>query len=77
MKKLAFVLAAALCASAWAQPAKEPAKAPAKPPEAQEMVKPAAAVAKRAPNPRRGEDARHCLDKGANADIIKCAEAYL
>lgn len=76
MKKLALVVALALCASAWAQqPAKEPAKAPAKP-EAQEAEKPAA-VAKRAPNPRRAEDARHCLEKGSNADIIKCAEAYL
>lgn len=26
---------------------------------------------------RREEDARHCLDKGTNTEIIKCAEAYL
>jgi hypothetical protein len=23
------------------------------------------------------EDARHCLDKDSNSEIIKCAEAYL
>lgn len=26
---------------------------------------------------KREEDARHCLDKGSNTEIIKCAEAYL
>jgi DNA polymerase-3 subunit gamma/tau len=26
---------------------------------------------------RRFEDARHCLDKGTNTEVIKCAEAYL
>jgi hypothetical protein len=26
---------------------------------------------------RREEDARHCLEKGTNTEIIKCAEAYL
>jgi len=29
------------------------------------------------PNPHRQEDARHCLDKPTNTEIIKCAEAYL
>ena len=29
------------------------------------------------PNPHRQEDARHCLDKATNTEIIKCAEAYL
>jgi len=44
--------------------AKDAAKAPAKP----------AAVAKK---PRRGEDARHCLERASNTEIIRCAEAYL
>jgi hypothetical protein len=35
--------------------------------------------AKKAPvhTSKRQEDARHCLEKGNNTDIIKCAEAYL
>ena len=41
--------------------------------------KPAAKEAKKAPvhTSMRQEDARHCLDKGSNTEIIKCAEAYL
>jgi hypothetical protein len=41
--------------------------------------KPAAKEAKKAPvhTSKRQEDARHCLDKGSNTEIIKCAEAYL
>jgi hypothetical protein len=31
----------------------------------------------RKPNPRRFEDARHCLEKSSNTEIIKCAEVYL
>ena len=60
----------------------------AKPAAAQETAKPEAAkpeaakpepqkrVAKKA-NPRRQEDARHCLEKSTNTEVIKCAEAYL
>lgn len=55
--------------------AKEPAKraAPAAQPAAE---KPAPVVARKL-NPKRSEDARHCLGKGTNTEIIKCAEAYL
>jgi hypothetical protein len=48
-----------------------------------EAAKPQAQVAARTsavarkPNPRRFEDARHCLEKGTNTEIIKCAEVYL
>jgi Ni/Co efflux regulator RcnB len=82
MRTIALLAAAAFAASASAQPAKEPAK-----PAAQEAPKAEApkadAVAKAEPrkhrkaNPRRQEDARHCLDKPSNTEIIKCAEAYL
>jgi len=82
MRTIALLAAAALAASAWAQPAKEPAK-PA-PQEAPKAAAPKAdAVAKAEPrkprkiNPRRQEDARHCLEKSTNTEIIKCAEAYL
>jgi hypothetical protein len=88
MKKIALLAALAFAASGWAQPAKEPAKEAAKPAAAQETAKPEAAqpeaakpepqkrVAKKA-NPRRQEDARHCLEKSTNTEVIKCAEAYL
>jgi hypothetical protein len=77
VKTIALLAELAFAAAAGAQPAKEPAK-----PAAQEApkaeVKPEAAkrVAKKA-NPRRQEDARHCLDKSSNTEVIKCAEAYL
>jgi hypothetical protein len=81
MKKIALIAALALALPAWAEDAK-PAAEPAKPaaqapaaPVAQETHKPKAAHRK--PNPRRQEDARHCLEKGSNEEIIKCAEAYL
>jgi hypothetical protein len=87
MKKIALLAAAAFAASGWAQPAKEPAKPAAQEaPKAEvkpEAAKPEAAkpepqkrVAKKA-NPRRQEDARHCLEKSTNTEVIKCAEAYL
>jgi hypothetical protein len=55
-----------------------------KPAAAQESQK-AAPAAKAEPSrktgakkhSRRMEDARHCLDKPTNTEIIKCAEAYL
>lgn len=56
-----------------AKPAAAPAKVAAKP-EAASPVKQAAAPKK----PRRwNEDARHCLERGSNTDIIKCAEEFL
>lgn len=55
---------------AWAQD-KPPAKAPAKPAVA---VEKSAALSKKS---RRAEDARHCLEKASNNEVIKCAEAYL
>lgn len=80
MKKIALIAALVLAAPAWSQEAK-PAAEPAKPaaeapaPVAQETPKP---KAPRKVHPaKRQEDARHCLEKGSNAEIIKCAEAYL
>lgn len=66
-----LVLSLALAASgAWAQD-KPAAKEPAKPAVA---VEKSAAVTKKS---RRAEDARHCLEKASNNEVIKCAEAYL
>jgi hypothetical protein len=86
VKTVFALLVAAAAAAALAQPAK-PATEPAKPaaeapapqaatPAAQE-TKPAAKRAARKATARRHMDARHCLDKPNNTEIIKCAEAYL
>jgi hypothetical protein len=51
-----------------AKPAAEPAK---------ESAKQAAAGAKMPKQRRWHEDARHCLERTNNTDIIKCAEEFL
>jgi hypothetical protein len=75
MKK--FLLIAALAAMpAWAQD--KPAAAPATPaPAVKSPEKAQTAKSSRKPNPKRSEDARHCLDEKSNTEIIKCSEAYL
>ena len=91
MKRTMLFAAAALAVNAWAQqPAPATPAAPAAPaaaapapaaptPEAPKAEVAKAEPAKKAhkPNPHRQEDARHCLDKPTNTEIIKCAEAYL
>lgn len=69
MKKLILGLAFAV-SPALAQDKPAP-KEPAKPAVA---VEKSAAVTKKS---RRAEDARHCLEKASNTEVIKCAEAYL
>ena len=60
-----------------------PALAQDKPAAAPETSKPAAQEAAKAKpvarkhGPKRGEDARQCLDKTTNTEVIKCAEEYL
>jgi hypothetical protein len=86
VKKFALIAVLALAAPAWSQDAKPPAE-PAKPaaeapkaeaPTAQaEAAKPKAARKIPVHPSKRQEDARHCLEKGSNTEIIKCAEAYL
>lgn len=82
MRKTALILALAIALPTWAQdkPAEKPATAqepekaePAKPEQKAEAPKKSAAKK----HSRRMEDARHCLDKPTNTEIIKCAEAYL
>ena len=87
MKRIVLVVCLALAGQAWAQAQKPAApQEPAKPMAAPEAQKPAAQAAaspqaaskaSRKPNPKRGEDARHCLEQSSNTDIIKCAEEYL
>jgi len=76
MKKLAFVAALALAGHVWAQAEKPAPKEAAKPP-AQEAVKVEKPAPKKGSAAKRQEDARHCLEKATNTEIIKCAEAYL
>lgn len=84
MKKIALIAALAVAGHAWAQAEKPAPKEGEKPPVQAEAVKPPAQAAKaEKPAPKKGsaakrqEDARHCLEKATNTEIIKCAEAYL
>ena len=78
MKRVVFIVLCAFALPAIAQ-AQKPAPKPAAKTEAAkpEAGKPAPIKEARKASPKRHEDARHCLDKGNNTDIIKCAEAYL
>jgi hypothetical protein len=73
MKRIALLVALAFAAAAWAQEQKPAPKD--KEPEKAEKKEPTR-IAKK-PNPKRQEDARHCLEKPTNTEIIKCAEEYL
>ena len=88
MRKTALILALAIAAPAWAQdkPAGKPAAAAEAAPapetpkaEAPKAEAPDAQAKKpsRKHTSKRMEDARHCLEKPTNTEIIKCAEAYL
>ena len=80
MKHWAFLVLALFAAATMAQDkpaaapdvAKEPAKEAAKP-----AVSKSAAAHKKGTPSRRTEDARHCLEKPSNTEVIKCAEEYL
>ena len=72
MKRIVLTaILAAFCTTGWAQekPAAAKPKAEAKPAAAEKV-----ASDKKS---RRNEDARECLGKPSNSEIIKCAEAYL
>jgi len=72
---LALLIAVPLAFAQEKPVAKEPAK-PVTPAVQAAVAEKPAPVARKV-NPRRAEDARHCLDKGSNTEVIKCAEAYL
>jgi hypothetical protein len=81
MKRIALVAALMIvsCPLAFAQA--KPAAPEAAKPEAQAPAKAAPQLAKAtrmsAKKSRRAEDARHCLEKASNNEIIKCAEEFL
>jgi len=77
MKHIVFLAMLALASAAGAQAQKpEAAKPAAATPEAAKpkASKPAAMAKKHS---RRSEDARQCLERPTNTEIIKCAEEYL
>lgn len=78
MKKVMLLAALAVASAAWAQAPAEK-KAPAEPAVAsQEAPKPQGAKpAPMAKKSRRFQDARHCLERPTNTEVIKCAEEYL
>ena len=81
MKHLIFSVIVLLAAPAFAQE-RPPAKEAAKPESVKEAVKEEqpkkqAAASPRKPGKRWNEDARHCLERPTNTEIIKCAEEYL
>ena len=88
MKQIAFLAAMLIAVTAWGQdkPAPTPdasakSEATPKPEPAKEAAKPAptkSAATPRKAGPRRwNEDARHCLERASNTEVIKCAEEYL
>jgi hypothetical protein len=78
MKHIVFLVIALFAASALAQE-KPPAKEEATKPEAvKEAAKPAPTKSAAKKGHRRwNEDARHCLERTSNTEVIKCAEEYL
>ena len=77
MKHCIFSLMLLIAAPALAQDKPMP-KEPAKPQAAKEEApKKQAAAAPRKAGKRWNEDARHCLERPTNTEIIKCAEEYL
>ena len=73
MKRIVFLATLVISAAAWAQ-APKPESPKAEPIKAAPAKKPAAMAKK---NSRRSEDARQCLERATNNEIIKCAEEYL
>lgn len=76
MRTIVLLAALAVASHAWAQEQKKEEPKPAAQAEEKAESKPAPA-AKRRFTQRRFQDARHCLQKDNNTDIIICAEAYL
>jgi len=79
MKRIAVVLAFALVAPAWGQEQKPSPKEPEQAEKKEPTKEPTRMVSKKPnpANPKRQEDARHCLEKASNTEIIKCSEEYL
>jgi hypothetical protein len=78
MKQIAFFLIALFVASAFAQEKPAAKEEATKPEPVKEAAKPAPTKSAAKKGPRRwNEDARHCLERTSNTEVIKCAEEYL
>ena len=87
MKPLMFFLMALAATAAWAQDKPTAKEEPVKAEAPKEAAKAEAAKAsverpkQAAAGPRKqrrwNEDARHCLERPTNTEVIKCAEEYL
>jgi len=75
MKQIIFSVIISIAMPAWAQADKPVAKEPAK--RVAEQPPKQAAASPRKAGRRWTEDARHCLERASNTEIIKCAEEYL
>jgi len=78
MKQIAFLVITFFAAAAFAQE-KPPVKEEATKSEPmKEAAKPAPTKSAAKKGPRRwNEDARHCLERTSNTEVIKCAEEFL
>jgi hypothetical protein len=79
MKHIVFFVMLGLALPVFGQAQKPEATKPEPKAEPKAEMKAASAkpaVARKA-SPKRQEDARHCLDRPTNTEIIKCAEEYL
>ena len=76
MKYIVFSAMLAVAVPVFGQAKPEPAKpeSPKAEPSKAAMAKPA--VARKA-SPKRHEDARQCLERATNSELIKCADEYL
>ena len=72
MKHIVFFVMLGLALPAFGQ-----AQAPKPEPKAEVKAASAKPAVARKASPKRQEDARHCLDRPTNTEIIKCAEEYL
>ena len=74
MKRIMLVAALTLGLPALAQDKPAAPETP-KPAASQDAAKPKPVARKH--GAKRGEDARQCLEKTSNTEVIKCAEEYL
>jgi hypothetical protein len=78
MKQIAFLVIMVFATTAFAQDKPPAGEEAAKPEPMKEAAKPAPTKSAAKKGPRRwNEDARHCLERTSNTEVIKCAEEFL
>ena len=76
MKPIAFLATVLIALPAFPQDKPAPAPEAAKPEPAVKPAPTKSAASKKGAR-RWNEDARHCLEKTSNTEVIKCAEEFL